>query len=147
MKSPLVTLACCVAGIVAAGLPLVWFTAAPAPAVSAAPVQPRAGVSAALLVRYTDAMGELVIRHEGSELCRIVPPDASGYWMGQVHLPVAPAPGMVLELEVETAWPAARVPTQAVTLELEPPQLPAACDTQWTEPDENYLHSIFTFRW
>lgn len=146
MNSPLLRMFCCLLGIAVAGVPLVYFTA-PAPqmesvAVDAAEV---AWVEVPVLLRYTDAPAEICMLHEGRELCRIRP-EKSGAWRGLLKLPTL-APGSELELEVEATWTAPCIATQAITIELTPPGLPARSDTQWSEPGGELLHSIFIFTW
>lgn len=148
MIAPLARIACCLLGIAAAGAPLVYFTSAPEPQAVAAPAAEAAASLAELptLLRYTDAPAEICLRHEGRELCRISPEGEGGKWRGKLLLPV-PAEGEELELEVEAEWTAPRVPSQAITLELTPAQLPARSDTQWSDPGGKTLHSIYTFKW
>ena len=147
--SPLFKIACCLLGIVAAGVPLVHFTSSssPPPPLSAAPgAEELALHEVPVLLRYTGSPAEIIIRLMGDELCRCAPSGASGVWQGKLRLPVA-APGSALELEIEASWPQPLAASQAITLELSPPRHPAASDTQWAEPGDDNLHAIFTFQW
>lgn len=144
IRSPLFKIICCLLGIVAAGVPLVHFTAARA----VAPAEKRAEEErlheVPVLLRYTGTPTEIIIRMMGAELCRCAP--ASDVWQGKLLLPMV-APGSAIELEIEAAWPQPLTASQAVTLELTPAGLPAARDTQWTEAGDDNLHAIFTFQW
>lgn len=145
--SPLAKIATCLAGIAAAGVPLVFFTAPQAQVEQAAlPSAPAAAEleEVPLLVRYARPPQELCILHEGRELCRLSPEGTAGRWRGGVLLPRA-AQG--LELEVVLTWAEPSETPQALTLELAPPGRPVASDTQWAAPGEKVWHTIFSFKW
>lgn len=146
MKKPLKTLAYCALGIVIAGLPLIFFNVRSDPARE---VNPAAAeeirVMAPILVRYTNAPAEIRILRTGDEILRLQP-NCSGQWYGALPLPPI-HPGSVLELEVQARWAHPPTARQVITLQLFPPGLPTATDTQWTDTPANELHSIFLFRW
>lgn len=146
--SPLVRITCCLLGIAAAGVPLIFFTLpqdTPAPALEPA-AEPAACAPVPALLRYTGAPSQIIIRHEGAELCRISPQEGEASWQGTLLLPPMDA-GASLELELECLWSPAVDSAQAVTLELTPPHLPSARDTQWADSAQEPLHSIFSFQW
>lgn len=149
--SPIVKIIVCLVGILVAGAPLAVFTApraalpaAASPGVEAPAVQV---VEVPALVRYAEPPRELCILHEGRELCRLTPPESGCRWSCVLRLPL-PEPGQESELEVRVVWAAQGAPrARALTLELSPPGLPAARDTQWAAPGEDDWRSIFTFKW
>lgn len=150
MISPLAKLCCCILGVIAAGVPLVYFTAAPAApreAAAAADAQPLTRTSEVPAeLRFTGAPLKIRISCGGRLLRELRPDAAAGRWQGKLELP-RPEPGAELELELEAEWPAPRDFAQAVMLELSPARLPAARDTQWTEPGEELMHAVFLFQW
>lgn len=144
MISPPAQTLCCLLGLAAAGIPLVYFTTpgeAPPAAAAAPAADERAAVPAAVWCSGRPLLVQL--RSCGELLCELSP--QQGCWQGELELPAA---AELIELEAEVSWaPGAEGPA-AITIELTPPGRPARQDTQWALPPENSrLHSIFTFSW
>lgn len=148
MRSPLIKFICCLLGVAAAGVPLVVFTnRSPQAAKPAqADLSEQGIIEVPALVRYSARPTEISIRHEGRLLCKFTPAAAGGSWQGKFQLPPL-AVQSSLELEVEAAWLDAHSPAQAITIELTPPGLPSAKDTQWTDEGMEVLHDVFIFQW
>lgn len=153
MKSPLATTLCCLLGILAAGVPLVFFSTARLGQPGSSPFASATEQGSdeqqqevPVLIRYTDNPVKISISRMGRELCVINAPSPSGQWQGKLLLPRV-APGSVLELEIEALWPDPLIANQAITVELAPDALPAARDTAWADTGVGELHTLFIFRW
>ncbi len=138
--SPKLTLFLTFAGVLAAGVPLLWLTQKPVSP------QPLAAASAGLqetavfaTLRATGAPTEMALRYHGRLLAEIT--DGCP-WEGELNLPTEIA---AAEIEVEALWPTPG--EQAVTLTLEPAGREACSCTRWADAAEGKLHDIFTFVW
>lgn len=138
--SPKLTLLLTFAGVLAAGVPLLWLTQKPEspqmPA-SAAAEQPTEPVFATL--RATGTPSEIALRYHGRLLVEIK--DACP-WEGELALPTEIS---AADIEVEVLWPTPG--EQAVTLTLEPAGREACSCTRWADAGVGKLHDIFTFVW
>lgn len=138
--SPKLTLLLTFAGVLAAGVPLLWLTQSPEPpqmTSSATAELPTEPVFASL--RATGAPSKMALRYHGRLLAEIT--DGCP-WEGELNLPTEIA---AAEIEVEALWPTAG--EQAVTLTLEPAGREACSCTRWADAAEGKLHDIFTFVW
>ncbi len=147
MKRPIAAIAYALLGVVAAGAPLLYFAKSPSPeAEKSANHEPEeAVVPTPVLVRCTDGPKEICISRAGKELLRLTP-DRSGTWCGALLLPDI-SPGAVVELEVQARWTNTLPANRSITMEIMPPRLRTASDTQWTDTGAGELHAIFIFRW
>ena len=147
MKHPIVAIGYVLLGVIAAGAPLLYFAKSPAPEAGkeTTPAAEAAMVSTPVLVRCTDEPEEICIRRAGKDLLRLTP-DRNGTWCGVLPLPDV-SPGSVVELEVQARWTNMLPANRAITIEIMPPRLRAASDTQWTDTGAGELHAIFIFRW
>ncbi len=130
-------------GVLLAGIPLPYLTAArrEAPAVEqqdAATTRPTYAT-----LHWSGRAISLRLLHAGQELAHL----------GKAELANAPCEleltlpaGQRLALEVEARWPEGS-PAQAVTLTLEPEGQSTRTCTQWSEPGTSTLHSLFSFSW
>ncbi len=138
--SPGLTLILTFAGVLAAGVPLLWLTqkpVSPQPPAAASAGQQVSAVFATL--RATGAPSKMVLRYHGRLLAEIT--DGCP-WEGELNLPAEIA---AAEIEVEALWPTPG--EQAVTLTLEPAGREACSCTRWADAAEGKLHDIFTFVW
>lgn len=138
--SPKLTLFLTFAGVLAAGVPLLWLTqkpVSPQPLAAAPAGQQETAVFATL--RATGAPTEMALRYHGRLLAEIT--DGCP-WEGELNLPTEIA---AAEIEVEALWPTPG--EQAVTLTLEPAGREACSCTRWADAAEGKLHDIFTFVW
>ena len=143
MMHPLSQTLCCVAGLAAAGVPLLYFTApAPAPAPTAPPAAAETqGVPVTL--RCSGQPQQVRLWQGGRQVCELSP--QGGLWQGELTLENGP----LVELEVEATWPTeGRCGAECITIELTPPHRSPRQDTQWTQPpNEGVLHGVFVFTW
>lgn len=138
--SPKLTLFLTFAGVLAAGVPLLWLTqkpVSPQPLAASPAGQQETAVFATL--RATGAPTEMALRYHGRLLAEIT--DGCP-WEGELNLPTEIA---AAEIEVKALWPTPG--EQAVTLTLEPAGREACSCTRWADAAEGKLHDIFTFVW
>ncbi len=132
-------------GVLLAGIPLPALTTArrevPTGQEQAQPEPSATRATYATLQCSGKPMG-LRLLHEGRELVRLSGNELETPWEAELMLPAHER----IALEIEAGWPEGCA-VQAVSLTLEPEGLPTQQRTEWTEPGNNTLHSIFSFSW
>lgn len=141
--SPRISFLLALAGVLAAGVPLLWLTA-PAPAAATSPhaPSPEGHEPVYMTLRFTGNPTQGTLRLDGEDIATL-PAGCRSPWETELSLP---SRASLLELEAELHWPEGS-PEQAVTINLEPLGKEARRDTQWTGSNGSLLHAIFTFTW
>lgn len=136
--NPVFTAALTLAGVLAAGAPLLWLTAtAPTQHTVTESMQAETEEIYAL-IQFSGAPASIVLRHNGQTLAEYTAP--TGSIETTLRLPAE----ATLEPEVEATWPETQPGAQAISLTLERAgHEPRSC-TRW---GEGIIHDIFTYTW
>ncbi len=138
--NPVLTATLTLAGVLAAGAPLLWLTAAPAvqkPAPQSAPMAQQEEVYA--VIQFSGKPESITLRYQGQTQAEYKAPEG-GSIDACLILPAVDA----CELEAEAHWPESESGAQALTITLERSgREPHSC-TRW---GEGIIHDIFTYAW
>ncbi len=137
--------------VLLAGIPLPTLTGARREASAAAAVEAEVEAPTAPQTRLTYATLQcsgqpegLSLLHEGRQLAELTAEQLAATPVElELRLPTTGS----LELEVTASWGEGAPAPQAVSLTLEPEGLSTRQDTQWTQPGDSTLHSLFSFSW
>ena len=142
--SPLTRFLLTLAGVLLAGVPLVYLTSPRGNEQATLPLsqQPEPTLRTHLSLRYTGVPISATLRYEDDIIAEIAPAPASPY---ECFIDL-PANCQIADIEVEIHWPE-NSPENAVTLTAEPQGRPSRTETQWTGSNGSLLHSIFTLSW
>lgn len=139
--TPVLKAALTLAGVIAAGLPLLWLTAPP-------PTTPQSAPAAAPGLRTINASlyfsGEprrITLWHEAKELVSFSDPAAACHFT--LNLPMENS----TEIEYEIEWPDNTPGMKGATLYLEPEGLENRAESMWIMPEDSSVHDIFYFTW
>ncbi len=138
--NPILKVSLTAAGIITAGLPLLWLTAPPS-----REVQPTVQETQETLhtvyatLRFSGTPQRIILRYQGKTLEEITLPEFSPQEL-LLQLPEE----NTIELEAEVCWPDGSSGAQAFTITLEPTGREARSETCWTEGE---MHDIFVFTW
>ena len=141
--SPVLSFGLTLAGVLLAGVPLLYLTAdAPQKQIAPRPEDEAPSTRKSfVMVQFTGEPVSAVLRHKG-KIIATMPAGTPSPWEEEPELPTHGT----LELEAELHWPANSA-ENAVSITIEPPKQPAATDTRWTGSDGSLLHDIFRFSW
>ena len=130
------------AGVIAAGLPLLWLTAPPPTTVpqSAPATTPGLRTINASLY-FSGEPRRITLWHEAKELVRFTDPAAACHFT--LNLPLENS----TEIEFEIEWPDNTPGMKGATLYLEPEGLENRAESMWTMPEDSSVHDIFYFTW
>lgn len=131
------------AGVLLAGLPLLYLTAEPPRRETIITPEHEAPSTDKVLARvqFTGKPMAATLRFEGADIATM-PADTIAPWEVELSLPQNAS----IELEAEIHW-AEGSAENAVSITLEPAQKDARTDTRWTGPDGALLHDLFIFTW
>ena len=137
--NPVLTTTLTLTGVLAAGAPLLWLTAAPAvqkPAPQSAPMAQQEEVYA--VIQFSGEPESITLRYQGQTLAEYKAP------AGSIDTTLSLPEGATGELEAEAHWPESETGAQALTITLERSgREPLSC-TRW---GEGIIHDIFTYAW
>ncbi len=141
--SPVLSFGLTLAGVLLAGVPLLYLTAdAPQKQIAPRPEDEAPSTHKAfVLVQFTGMPASAQLRYKG-KMIAAMPAGTPSPWEEELELPTQGK----LELEAELHWPDNSA-ENAVSITIEPPQQPAATDTKWATPGGSLLHDIFCFSW
>lgn len=141
--SPALSFGMTLAGVLLAGIPLLYLTAdAPQQQITPRPEDEAPSTHKAyVMVQFTGEPASAVLCHKG-KIIATMPAGTPSPWEEELELPTQGT----LELEAELHWPANST-ENAVSITIEPPKQSTSTDTKWTGSDGSSLHDIFRFSW
>ncbi len=138
--NPVLKVSLTAAGIIAAGLPLLWLTAPPSREVQSTVQEPQETLQTAYAtLRFSGTPQRIILRYQGKTLAEISSPEFSPQEL-LLQLPEE----NTIELEAEVCWPDGTSGAQAFTITLEPTGREARSETCWAEGE---MHDVFVFTW
>lgn len=138
--NPVLKVSLTAAGIIAAGLPLLWLTAPLLREVQPTVQKPQETLQTTYAtLRFSGTPQRITIRYQGKTLAEITSPEFSPQEL-LLQLPEE----NTIELEAEVCWPDGTSGAQAFTITLEPTGRETRSETCWAEGE---MHDIFVFTW
>lgn len=140
--SPALTVSLTAAGVLLAGLPLLWLTAPPpAPVQQELPTTATQTTPVHVSLYFNGEPSKIVLAHQSENIAVFTAPKGPQHFT--VQLPIE----NTIEIECEVLWPEQTAGMKGCTIHLEPEGRETRSETMWLLPEDNQLYDVFYFRW